>query len=257
MKSESEDQIGNTDPFLRRGIGSFPERLTEVIGTQSVRSFAEEIGLSEGAVRAFLKGRIPRADDALAIARARGIDLVWLLSGETANGEWQALQESVAVDCSGKPEEKASVDSRWADFDEEYALIDGYHIAVSAGHGSFNDQHEVKRKLAFRRKWLKFRQLNPENMAVVFAKGDSMEPTIHSGDSILVDLSRNQIQDGGLFVLRLGDELYAKRLQKRVDGGVNIISDNKAGYETLSVLPNELESLSIIGKVVWLGHDFF
>ena len=257
MKSESEDQIGNTDPFLRRGIGSFPERLTEVIGTQSVRSFAEEIGLSEGAVRAFLKGRIPRADDALAIARARGIDLVWLLSGETANGEWQALQESVAVYSTDKPEEKASVDSRWADFDEEYALIDGYHIAVSAGHGSFNDQHEVKRKLAFRRKWLKFRQLNPENMAVVFAKGDSMEPTIHSGDSILVDLSRNQIQDGGLFVLRLGDELYAKRLQKRVDGGVNIISDNKAGYETLSVLSNELESLSIIGKVVWLGHDFF
>ena len=160
MKSESEDQIGNTDPFLRRGIGSFPERLTEVIGTQSVRSFAEEIGLSEGAVRAFLKGRSPRADDALAIARARGIDLVWLLSGETANGEWQALQESVAVYSTDKPEEKASVDSRWADFDEEYALIDGYHIAVSAGHGSFNDQHEVKRKLAFRRKWLKFRQLN-------------------------------------------------------------------------------------------------
>ncbi|MFQ2529975.1 S24 family peptidase [Aeromonas caviae] len=257
MKSESEDQIGNTDPFLRRGIGSFPERLTEVIGTQSVRSFAEEIGLSEGAVRAFLKGRIPRADDALAIARARGIDLVWLLSGDTAQGKWQTLQESVAVYCTDKSEEKSSVDSRWTDFDEEYALIDGYHIAVSAGHGAFNDQHEVKRKLAFRRKWLKFRQLNPDNLAVVFAKGDSMEPTIHSGDSILVDLSRNQIQDGGLFVLRLGDELYAKRLQKRVDGGVNIISDNKAGYETLSVLPNELESLSIIGKVVWLGHDFF
>ncbi len=48
MESENENQIGNTDPFLRSGIGSFPERLTEVIGTQSVRSFAEEIGLSEG-----------------------------------------------------------------------------------------------------------------------------------------------------------------------------------------------------------------
>lgn len=257
MKSENEDQIGNTDPFLRRGIGSFPERLTEVIGTQSVRSFAEEIGLSEGAVRAFLKGRIPRADDALAIARARGVDLVWLLSGDSANGERNALQEKTKKDSIISQVTEFSVDYQWPEFDEEYALIDGYHIAVSAGHGAFNDQHEVKRKLAFRRKWLKFRQLNPVNLAVVFAKGDSMEPTIHSGDSILVDLSRNQIQDGGLFVLRLGDELYAKRLQKRVDGGVNIISDNKAGYETLSVLPNELESLSIIGKVVWLGHDFF
>ncbi|WP_421281643.1 S24 family peptidase [Aeromonas taiwanensis] len=257
MKSENENQIGNTDPFLRRGIGSFPERLTEVIGTQSVRSFSDEIGLSEGAVRAFLKGRIPRADDALAISRAKGVDLVWLLTGESADDEVLPIQEpSRKTLIINKISEPLS-DYQWPEFDEEYALIDGYHIAVSAGHGTFNDQHEVKRKLAFRRKWLKFRQLNPDNLAVVFAKGDSMEPTIHSGDSILVDLSRNQIQDGGLFVLRLGDELYAKRLQKRVDGGVNIISDNKTGYETLSVLPNELESLSIIGKVVWLGHDFF
>lgn len=257
MKSENENQIGNTDPFLRRGIGSFPERLTEVIGTQSVRSFSDEIGLSEGAVRAFLKGRIPRADDALAISRARGVDLVWLLTGESADGEVTSLQEPSRKALIINEVSEPLADYQWPEFDEEYALIDGYHIAVSAGHGTFNDQHEVKRKLAFRRKWLKFRQLNPDNLAVVFAKGDSMEPTIHSGDSILVDLSRNQIQDGGLFVLRLGDELYAKRLQKRVDGGVNIISDNKTGYETLSVLPSELDSLSIIGKVVWLGHDFF
>ncbi|MGS3174525.1 LexA family transcriptional regulator [Aeromonas sanarellii] len=257
MKSENENQIGNTDPFLRRGIGSFPERLTEVIGTQSVRSFSDEIGLSEGAVRAFLKGRIPRADDALAISRARGVDLVWLLTGESADGEVISLQEPSRKALIINEVSEPLADYQWPEFDEEYALIDGYHIAVSAGHGTFNDQHEVKRKLAFRRKWLKFRQLNPDNLAVVFAKGDSMEPTIHSGDSILVDLSRNQIQDGGLFVLRLGDELYAKRLQKRVDGGVNIISDNKTGYETLSVLPSELDSLSIIGKVVWLGHDFF
>ena len=48
-----------------------------------------------------------------------------------------------------------------------------------------------------------------------------------------------------------------KRLQKRVDGGVNIISDNKAGYETLSVLlQRELESLEHHRQVVWLGHDF-
>ncbi|WP_368158405.1 helix-turn-helix transcriptional regulator [Aeromonas sp. R10-2] len=263
MESENENQIGNTDPFLRSGIGSFPERLTEVIGTQSVRSFAEEIGLSEGAVRAFLKGRLPRADDALAIARAKGVDLVWLLSGSSADEPASANLSTHALNEESKKHHNinaisdASICYKWEEFDEEYALIDGYHISVSAGHGAFNDDHSVKRRLAFRRKWLKYRQLNPDNLVVVFAKGDSMEPTIHSGDSILVDISRNQIQDGGLFVLRLGDELYAKRLQKRVDGGVNIISDNKTGYETLAVMPNELDSLSIIGKVVWLGHDFF
>ncbi|MGS3185513.1 XRE family transcriptional regulator [Aeromonas taiwanensis] len=222
----------------------FKNRLESIIGTESARSFALRAGMADTTLRQYLNGRSePNMSQLIKIADTAGVRIDWLVTGRGPKEDVQ--DESLNPDGLDK-----------ALFEEEYALIDGYHIAVSAGHGTFNDQHEVKRKLAFRRKWLKFRQLNPDNLAVVFAKGDSMEPTIHSGDSILVDLSRNQIQDGGLFVLRLGDELYAKRLQKRVDGGVNIISDNKTGYETLSVLPNELESLSIIGKVVWLGHDF-
>lgn len=81
-----------------------------------------------------------------------------------------------------------------------------------------------------------------------------MEPTIHNGDSILVDTSKTALVDGSIFVLRLGDDLYAKRLQKRFDGGVEIISDNKE-YST-QVVPREmLESLAIIGKVIWVGKD--
>ncbi|MGL5532663.1 MAG: LexA family transcriptional regulator, partial [Plesiomonas shigelloides] len=186
MESENENQIRNGDPVLRSGIGSFPERLTEVIGTQSVRSFAEEIGLSEGAVRAFLKGRIPRADDALAIARAKGVDLVWLLAGgstnepTTATPSTQELNEEQNKYSNIKSLDNDPLARKKGALDEEYALIDGYHISVSAGHGAFNDDHTVKRKLAFRRKWLTYRQLNPDNLVVVFAKGDSMEPTIHS-----------------------------------------------------------------------------
>ncbi|MFQ2079274.1 S24 family peptidase [Aeromonas veronii] len=222
----------------------FKERLEQVLAGQSARSFAAKAGMADTTLRQYLYGRSePNMSQLIKIARTAGVSIDWLATGR---GPREECEYHKVTNTEG-------TDS----FEEEYALIDGYHIAVSAGHGAFNDDHSVKRRLAFRRKWLKYRQLNPDNLVVVFAKGDSMEPTIHSGDSILVDISRNQIQDGGLFVLRLGDELYAKRLQKRVDGGVNIISDNKTGYETLAVMPNELESLSIIGKVVWLGHDFF
>ncbi|RWT79250.1 LexA family transcriptional regulator [Aeromonas caviae] len=227
----------------------FKERLAQLLQGQSARSFAAKAGMADTTLRQYLYGRSePNMSQLIKIAATAGVSIDWLATGEGAMHP--RAPGAVA-------EHAPRYDDQDAAFLEEYALIDGYHISVSAGHGAFNDDHEVKRKLAFRRKWLSFRRLNPDHLAVVFAKGDSMEPTIHSGDSILIDLSQNQIQDGGLFVLRLSDELYAKRLQKRVDGGVNIISDNKAGYETLSVLPNELESLSIIGKVVWLGHDFF
>ena len=229
--------------FLTAGMDTLSDRLDELRGSLSYKAFAELVGMSESGMRKYFPpfNSLPTIDKALRIARTFNVNLEWLATGQGPKHPDGTAEQMVQRE----------------EFDEEYALIDGYHVTVSTGHGAFNDDHEVKRKLAFRRKWLKYRQLNPDNLVVVFAKGDSMEPTIHSGDSILVDISRNQIQDGGLFVLRLGDELYAKRLQKRVDGGVNIISDNKTGYETLAVMPNELDSLSIIGKVVWLGHDFF
>ncbi|MCH7371061.1 helix-turn-helix transcriptional regulator [Aeromonas sp. MR16] len=248
MSKSYEEKILTTqkdagDSFLTDGIDALSNRLDELRGNLSYKVFAEMVGMSESGMRKYFPpfNSLPTIDKALRIARVFNVNLEWLTTGQGPR----------------HPDGNAELMVQRDAFDEEYALIDGFHIAVSAGHGAFNDQHEVKRKLAFRRKWLKFRQLQPENLAVVFAQGDSMEPTIHTGDSILIDTSKNQIKDGGLFVLRLGDELYAKRLQKRVDGGVNIISDNRAGYETLAVLPNELDSLSIIGKVVWLGHDFF
>jgi phage repressor protein C with HTH and peptisase S24 domain len=244
MESEKREQIGNPDPILRCGIGSFSARLAEVIGSESVRSFADRIGLSEGAVRAFIKGRIPRSDDALAIARASGCSLEWLIAG-------------VGPKKAGEPADTVQPDYVSSEaFDEEYALIPGYHLQVSTGNGAAWNGEPIKRHLAFRRKWLKYRNLDPDRLAVVFAKGDSMEPTIHNGDSILVDTSKNQIEDGAIFVLRLGDDLYAKRLQKNVAGGITVISDNKSEYLPQIVPADQLDNLAVIGKVVWCGHDF-
>lgn len=246
-------QNGSVDPFLRDGIGSFPERLEQVIGEQSVRQFAHEIGLSEGAVRAFKQGRIPRADDALAIARYRGVDLMWLLSGEgPAPSGLEPTREPLGTITEGAAGYASHMND--ATFNEEFALIDGYHVEVGAGVGQLVEEEPVRRKLAFRHKWLRYRQLNPADLALVFAKGDSMEPTIHSGDTILIDTAKTHIVDGSVFVIRLSDALYAKRLQKLPDGGVNIISDNP-GYSMLTVPGRDMQTIQVIGKVVWIGHD--
>ena len=167
--------------FLTAGMDTLSARLDELRGNRSYKAFAEQVGMSESGIRKYFPpfNSLPTIDKALRIARVFNVNLEWLATGQGPK----------------HPDVDAELMVQREVFDEEYALIDGYHVTVSTGHGAFNDDHEVKRKLAFRRKWLKFRQLNPDNLAVVFAKGDSMEPTIHSGDSILVDLSRNQIQD--------------------------------------------------------------
>ena len=244
-----DEQNGNADPILREGIGSLHIRLSEIISDKSIREFAKVVGISEGNLRMFMKGRIPKSDDLLAIARAEKLNLEWLIAGEGPK-----YRDDKPLSASNLCNEDRPLYTHTTDFDEEYVLIPGYHVQVSTGNGSAWNGESVKRHLAFRRKWLKYRGLDASRLAVVFAKGDSMEPTIHNGDSILVDTSKTSLVDGSIFVLRLGDDLYAKRLQKRFDGGVEIISDNKE-YSTQIVPREMLESLAIIGKVIWVGKD--
>ncbi len=228
--------------FPANGVESFAERLKELMADESLRSFAISIDASEGGVRKwFTQGTKPSFDKMVRIARLYGVHLEWLCTGEGP----KLLAEKTASELAICPSDE---------FNEEYALIDGFHAQVSAGHGAVWDNEKVRRKLAFRTKWLRYRGLHPEDLRVVFAKGDSMEPTIHTGDSILVDITVNKITDGSIFVLRLGDELYAKRLQKHIDGSVTIISDNKE-YKEQVVSAADLPMLNIVGKVVWIGKD--
>lgn len=239
------NQKDTNDFFQPNGIDTIHIRLEELRDGLSYKDFGLKVSISESGVRKYFPPYLsmPSIDKAVSIADACGVNLDWLATGKGPKFRDGTNEESECK-CVQKD-----------DFDEEYALIPGYHIQVSAGPGTALNGETIKRRLAFRRKWLKYRGLDETRLAVVFAKGDSMEPTIQSGDSILIDTRRTQIEDGSIFVLRLGDDLYAKRLQKNYDGSITIISDNKADYQPQVVPADQLFNLAVIGKVVWVGHD--
>lgn len=219
-------------------------RLNELKGKRTYKDFAEHVQISESGVRKYFPpfNSIPSIDKAARIAEACGVELEWL-----ATGRGHKYRNAIIEDVTAPYKVEES-------FLDEFALIDGYHVQVGAGVGQIVGDEPVRRRLAFRRKWLRYRKLDPDKLALVFAKGDSMEPTIYDNDTILVDTAQRQIVDGRIFVIRLGDELYAKRLQKLPDGGIHIISDND-GYTMLRVPAAEMPTLQVIGKVVWIGHD--
>lgn len=136
----------------------------------------------------------------------------------------------------------------------EFAMIPGFNIQVSAGYGAVNGDEQPTRHLAFRRKWLKFRGFNEKNLVVVFAKGDSMEPTITNNNSLLIHTEINSIQDGGIYVIRQDDTLLVKRVQRLLDGNLKLISDNIA-YEPMVLTKDSFETLDVIGQVVWIAKD--
>jgi phage repressor protein C with HTH and peptisase S24 domain len=76
--------------------------------------------------------------------------------------------------------------------------------------------------------------------------GDSMEPTFSYNDIVFINRSKIDLGRGGIFTIRTEAGLFIKRIQKRIDGKLDIISDNPV-YPTQVLHPTELE---VIGRVV-------
>tara|TARA_B110000211_G_scaffold15953_1_gene16659 strand:- start:249 stop:899 length:651 start_codon:yes stop_codon:yes gene_type:complete len=211
------------------------ERISKAIG-DNVSAFSRESGLGESLLRQYIAGSKPGLDKAAAIAKAGKVNLLWLATGEGPM--------SMSADTN------ASVQSELSDF----ALIPGYNVQVSAGNGSIPVNEEPTRRLAFRHRWLKYRGLNEKDLVMVFTKGDSMEPTIADNNTLMVDTSDTDPQDGGIYVIRNDGHLLVKRTQIAPGQGVWLISDNKE-YDKLLVQFDKTEDLEVIGKVVWIGKD--
>ena len=87
------------------------------------------------------------------------------------------------------------------------------------------------------------------HLAASKIRGDSMEPTIFNGDTVICD--DLGYQEDGIYAIIFEGQGFVKRLQ-RVAGGVRIISDNQA-YEAMFA-KNDTEELKNIGKVHYVLH---
>ena len=87
------------------------------------------------------------------------------------------------------------------------------------------------------------------HLAASKIRGDSMEPTIFNGDTVICD--DLGYQEDGIYAIIFEGQGFVKRLQ-RVAGGVRIISDNQA-YEAMFA-KNDTEELKIIGQVHYVLH---
>lgn len=89
----------------------------------------------------------------------------------------------------------------------------------------------------------------PENLAILTGYGDSMEGTFSDGAQLIVDRGVHEVRIDSIYVLALNDELYVKRLQRRPNGSILMISDNRK-YDPYLIQDSELEKFKVLGRVV-------
>jgi phage repressor protein C with HTH and peptisase S24 domain len=140
-----------------------------------------------------------------------------------------------------------------ADDGDTYARVAVYEARAAAGAGGEGGE-QIKHYLVFREQWLRAVTTAPiEELAVIEIDGDSMEPTLRSGDHALVDRTEcRPRQKDGLYVIRADGGLQVKRVSAHpVSGFLTISSDNPAYRSYADIRPNDV---AIIGRVIWIGR---
>ena len=127
-------------------------------------------------------------------------------------------------------------------------------VRVSAGPGAIVTEELGKPYFGFDERWLKaLTPTTPDKLSVVRVEGDSMSPTLNSGDDILVDRgdASERLRDG-IYVLRIDDALVVKRLALHPMGRrVTVQSDNPASSDWPDC---DLDEINCIGRVIWAGR---
>lgn len=80
-----------------------------------------------------------------------------------------------------------------------------------------------------------------------------MEPTLKSDDLILTELSQGKIDGDSIYVLRVDNDLILRRIQRKINGSLLMISDNPK-YKPEEIDRTAAKDLPVIGKVVWYGR---
>lgn len=178
-----------------------------------------------------------------------------ILSGKSTNptsAKISAIAEELGVSVqyllSGIHSNLGPKQQEWSDIIE----ISSLRVEPSLGGSTVVTDEQQHKPYYFRREWLREKfGVRTESLRVLTVTGDSMQPNLYSGDSILIDLTKQQPNPAGIFVIFDGVGLVAKRLEVISPEKVSVLSDNKqyTSYEA------PLSELKIIGKVVWLARE--
>ncbi|MGO4151390.1 LexA family transcriptional regulator [Cupriavidus sp. YAF13] len=133
---------------------------------------------------------------------------------------------------------------------ESTVLVTRIDVELSAGNGRETWHIEEKEPLPFQADYIRRLDAKPKNLVAVKVTGDSMEPRLFDDDSVIVDRADTRVPaNGGVFALVYAGEMLVKRLFQLPGGILKIVSDNHERYEPILLQPDQIEHISVIGRV--------
>jgi phage repressor protein C with HTH and peptisase S24 domain len=244
-------------PSSTSEVGRFNDRLMLAVGETSVRSLARRVCASHTVIHQYLQGKSePTRPILVAIADATGVNLEWLATGEGP------MRRRPRADAPTKPTTIVPLEGAMAspmivdatdDPSMQWVSIPEFNAEASAGLGVPVDEPEGVIDVIRLRSDLVMQCLGipATSLRAIRARGDSMLPTIHHGELVLLDSRHPDRNPGdGIWVVRFDGQLLLKRIQRIPGHILRIYGDNPA-YTPIEIsIDHPPDDLAILARVV-------
>jgi len=214
----------------------------------SADRLARAMGVSPSAFRKWLRGQAePSRERLVALAEAARVGVAWLASGE-------GPPPSFSPSNHGARGRQGEAPAQGVD-PSRFIVLPKQAEAAAAGSGTPTapPARPATEYIAFRHDWVRaVLGIEPGALILETASGESMQPTVCDGDLLLVDTTDRTVASFGVYVLDVGGERLVKRVQRKLDGTLVLISDNTS-YQNDQISGAMLKDVTVIGRVVWGG----
>lgn len=203
------------------------------------------VGVSGPTVSDWENGKMsPRGENLTKLCKLLAVTPDWLLYGK-GNPDSTA---SVAIPPGPNAVAWETVD----DLPGGYLPVPVYNFSLADGECCTWDLSAFAEPLAFRGSWFKRKKVLPCDCRAIVIHGDAMAPAVCDDDTIVIDLTHTQVQDGGVYAIGWGQELYLRRLFRLPGGGLELRCDNPV-HSNREVSAEDAQKIRILGKMVWRG----
>jgi phage repressor protein C with HTH and peptisase S24 domain len=256
------------------------QRLTDVrkaLGCAARLPFAQSLEMHPDTLGGYERGDSTPDYDFLSMYKRRfGVNLDWLITGDgpmftpkevvqllAAHGDgrvydpamgsggflMQALEHLAE---NGGDEVALPIGLKTADF----VNLPQYDVRASAGRGLIPINEMPVSQTAFERSFLRSLGGAPDSCFMMWSTGDSMFPTIHDSALLIVDSSQTIVDHGRIYVFAVGNAVLVKRAKWRMDGKLDLASDNVDGHYPVETFDaDRVEDLVVVGRVIFIGHQ--
>lgn len=233
--------------------------MVTILGTSrgALSKYAQRSGITPSKLNRYLTGSIPAADVAIRMARAAGVNVEWLVTGNGPKDP-EVSQLQIVV---GMQKEEAGADT----------LAIPCPAVANAGEPIIPEEYldpDSEKYYLFRTRFLQKLNAQADWICILIddREGNSMTPTLAPGDLLLVDRNITRYTqsvealmqlNGKLVLLSDPDDagLFVKRMWIEEEGRLLASSDNLEFPARLFDLKDCNIKDIIAGRVVWRGHE--